>query len=412
LTYFLGIDGLSLFFFFLSSLLVFCCIIFVWTDSNFNIYTLNLLIIELFLFLIFSVLDLFYFYIFFESLLIPMFLLIGLEGSRERKIRAVYLFFYYTLCGSIFMLLGILYIYLSLGCLNFEILFSTSFTFTEQVFLWAAFFLSFASKIPMFPLHIWLPEAHVEAPTVGSVLLAGILLKLGVYGFLRFVLPLFPDASLFYSPFVYFSSLFGVIFGSLTAIRQTDLKRIIAYSSVAHMNLICLGIFCFNILGVEGAFLQSLSHGFVSGGLFFLIGTLYNRYHSRFLFFYGGLVHLMPIFSFIFFFFTLANISLPGTSNFIGEFLIFAGIFKTSILICFFSALSVILCGAYSLWLYNKIIYGNLKTTYTNFFMDLTFDEFGYILPLFLLIFILGIYPIFFTNFINYYFFSFSFICL
>ena len=206
-----------------------------------------------------------------------MYLMIGVWGSRQRKIRAVYLFFFYTLCGSIFMLLGILYIYSLTGSLNLEYLLTWQFTETEQLFLWLAFFFSFASKIPMFPFHIWLPEAHVEAPTVGSVLLAGILLKLGVYGFLRFSLTLFPDASLFFSPLVYLLSVIGVIYASMSAIRQTDLKRIIAYSSIAHMNLVTLGIFSFNIIGFEGAIIQSISHGFVSGGMFLLVGILYDR---------------------------------------------------------------------------------------------------------------------------------------
>jgi len=201
----------------------------------------------------------------------------------------------------------------------------------------------------MFPFHIWLPEAHVEAPTVGSVLLAGILLKLGVYGFLRFSFILFPDASLFYSPLIYLLSIIGVIYASLTAIRQTDMKRIIAYSSVAHMNMVTLGIFSFNTIGLEGALLQSLSHGFVAGGMFLLIGILYNRYHSRFLYYYGGLVHTMPIFSTFFLIFTLANIALPGTSSFVGEFLILIGIYKNNIFACVFSALGIILCGSYSL---------------------------------------------------------------
>lgn len=201
----------------------------------------------------------------------------------------------------------------------------------------------------MFPFHIWLPEAHVEAPTVGSVLLAGILLKLGVYGFLRFSFILFPDASLFYSPLIYLLSIIGVIYASLTAIRQTDMKRIIAYSSVAHMNMVTLGIFSFNTIGLEGALLQSLSHGFVAGGMFLLIGILYNRYHSRFLYYYGGLVHTMPVFSTFFLIFTLANIALPGTSSFVGEFLILIGIYKNNIFACVFSALGIILCGSYSL---------------------------------------------------------------
>jgi proton-translocating NADH-quinone oxidoreductase chain M len=379
-------------------LLVFACILFIWNDKFFKEYAINLLVIELFLLVIFSVLDLFLFYIFFEAILIPMYLLIGIWGSRERKIRAVYLFFFYTLCGSIMLLIGILYIYSIVGTLNVEYLLSFKFTKMEQILLWLCFFLSFASKIPMFPFHIWLPEAHVEAPTVGSVLLAGILLKLGVYGFLRFSITLFPEASLFFSPLVYLLSVTGVIYASMSAIRQTDLKRIIAYSSVAHMNLVTIGIFSFNILGIEGAILQSISHGFVSGGMFLLIGILYDRYHSRFLYYYGGLVHMMPIYSIFFLIFTLANIALPGTSSFVGEFLLLAGIYKTNILAAIVSAIGVILCGAYSLWLYNRVIFGNLKIDYTVKFSDINIREFLTLLPLFILIFIMGIYPSFFSS--------------
>lgn len=401
----LNLNGIGLFFFVLSSLLIFLCILFLVNsqndDNNIKNYLLNLLIIELFLLLVFSVTDLFLFYVFFEAILIPMYLLIGIWGSRQRKVRAVYLFFFYTLCGSIMMLLGILYIFSVFGTLNLDYLATVKFTKLEQIVLWLCFFLSFASKIPMFPFHIWLPEAHVEAPTVGSVLLAGILLKLGVYGFLRFSLTLFPEGSLFFSPLVYLLSIVGVLYASLNAIRQTDLKRIIAYSSIAHMNLVTIGIFSFNIIGIEGAILQSISHGFVSGGLFLLVGVLYDRYHTRFLYYYGGLAHMMPLYAIFFLIFTLANIALPGTGSFVGEFLILAGIYKTNIIISIVSALGVILCGAYSLWLYNRIIFGNLKINYTLKFNDLNFREFSVLLPLFILIWIMGIYPSCFSSYIH-----------
>ena len=253
----------------------------------------------------------------------------------------------------------------------------------------------------MFPFHIWLPEAHVEAPTVGSVLLAGILLKLGVYGFLRFSFVLFPDACLFYSPLVYLLSILGVVYASLAAIRQTDMKRIVAYSSVAHMNMVTLGIFSFNIIGVEGALLQSLSHGFVAGGMFLLIGILYSRYHSRYIYYYGGLVHTMPLFCSIFLVFTLANIALPGTSSFAGEFLILIGIYKNSVFACALSALGVILCGSYSLWLFNRVVYGNLKVEYTASFKDLSEREFMVLLPIVFFIFIMGRYPTIFLAYFH-----------
>lgn len=291
------------------------------------------------------------------------------------------------------MLVSILYIYFSTGTFNLEYLFYYKFTRFEQLFLWGSFFLSFASKIPMFPFHIWLPEAHVEAPTVGSVLLAGILLKLGVFGFLRFSLALFPLASVFFSPLIYLLSILGVIYASLTALRQTDMKRIVAYSSIAHMNMVVLGIFSFNAVGIQGAILQSLSHGFVSGGMFLLIGILYNRYHSRFLYYYGGLVHTMPIFSSLFLIFTFSNIALPGTSSFVGEFLLLLGLFKSSTLACILSAFGVILCGTYSLWMYNRIVFGNLKLEFTGVFEDITKREFFVLIPLVFFILVGGLYP-------------------
>ena len=361
-------------------------------------YTLLLLLLDFLLLLVFSVLDLFLFYVFFEAILIPMFLLVGFLGSRARKIRASYLLFFYTLIGSILMLLAIIYIYCVAGTLNIEYLSSFEFSYIEQQWLWLAFFLSFASKIPMFPFHIWLPEAHVEAPTVGSVLLAGILLKLGVYGFLRYSTILFPTASFYFSPLIYLLSVIGIIYTSLTAIRQTDIKRIIAYSSIAHMNLVTLGIFSFTVMGIEGSILQSLSHGFVSGGMFFLVGILYDRYHSRLLYYYGGLVHTMPLYSSFLLLFTLANIALPGTSSFVGEFLLFCGIYQSSIMICILSAISVILCGAYSLWLYNRLVFGNLKTLYTKKFKDLNLREFILLLFLLVPILIIGVSPSIFSS--------------
>jgi proton-translocating NADH-quinone oxidoreductase chain M len=386
LTFSFGLDGISIFFFSLSSFLIFLCVLFVWEANLLKEYLIALLFIDLFLLFVFSVLDLLLFYIFFEAILIPMYLVIGVWGSRERKIRAVYLFFFYTLLGSLLMLVGLLYIYSLVGTLNLEFLLAHTFTFKEQCWLWLAFFVSFASKVPMFPFHVWLPEAHVEAPTVGSVLLAGILLKLGVYGFLRFSLTLFPIASLFFSPFIYLLSVLGIIYASLSAIRQTDLKRIIAYSSVAHMNLVTLGIFSFNTIGLEGSIIQSVSHGFVSGGMFLLVGVLYERYHSRFLYYFGGLVHIMPVYAVLLVVFTMANIALPGTSSFVGEFLILSGIYKTNIVAAVIGATGVVLCGVYSLWLCNRILFGNLKISYTIKFKDITYREFTIMFPLFFFI--------------------------
>ena len=397
----LGLDGISLLFFVLSSFLIFLCTLFIWNEKFIKEYSIALIVLDLLLLLVFSVMDLLLFYIFFEAILIPMYLLVGVWGSRERKVRAAYLLFFYTLIGSLCMLIGIIYIYSVTGTLSLEYLLTYKFSFNEQYWLWLAFFLSFSSKIPMFPFHIWLPDSHVEAPTVGSVLLAGILLKLGVYGFLRFSLCLFPDLSLFFSPLIYLLSILGIIYASLTAIRQTDLKRIIAYSSIAHMNLVTLGIFSFSIIGIEGAILQSISHGFVSGALFFLVGIIYDRYHSRLLYYYGGLVHMMPVYSLLFLIFTMANIALPGTSSFVGEFLLLCGVYQTNSLTAFIAALGVILSGAYSLWLYNRIIFGNLKIHNTIIFKDINFREFSILLPLLVLVIFVGIYPSFFLNYIH-----------
>lgn len=390
---FFKLDGLSVVFLLLSSLLLFLCILFVWEEPKFVDYSLCLFIVFGLLAITFSSLNLLVFYICFEATLIPMSLMIGLWGSRARRIRAVYLFFFYTFGASFATLIAILYIYNVVGTFDIEYISTYQFSQEQEHALWFAFFLAFASKIPVFPLHIWLPEAHVEAPTVGSVLLAGILLKLGVYGFLRFSLPLFPEASLYFAPSVYTFCLLGIIYGSMCAIGQTDLKRIIAYSSVAHMNLVTLGIFSLNPMGVQGAIVQSMSHGFVSGGLFFLIGIIYSRYHTRSLHYYGGLAHCMPIYAIFFVILTMANIALPGTSSFVGEFLLLLGIYKTNVLSGIVATSGVILSGAYSLWLCNRLLFGNLKNNYTLKYMDLSHKEFIIMLPLIIFVLVLGIYP-------------------
>jgi NADH-quinone oxidoreductase subunit M len=299
------------------------------------------------------------------------------------------------------MLLAIAYIYSVTGTFNLEYLQAFKFSFDQQIFLWFAFFLSFASKIPMFPLHIWLPEAHVEAPTVGSVLLAGILLKLGVYGFLRYSLPLFPQACVYFTPLVYTLSLAGVIYSSFTAIKQTDLKKIVAYSSIAHMNLVVLGIFSGNVMGLEAAIFQSVSHGFVSSALFFLIGILYNRYHTRLLFYYGGVVHVMPLYVSFFLFFTLSNIAFPGTSSFVGEFLLLIGLFQENVFCSIFAGLSVILSGAYSLWLFNRVAFGNLKSEFLKIYSDITFKEFFILICLCIVSLYIGLLPYKFLSVIH-----------
>jgi len=391
----LGVDGISLFFLLLTTLLIPLCILISWNSIQFNLkeYLIAFLAIEFFLIGVFCVLDVLMFYIFFESILIPMFLVIGIWGSRERKIWASYYFFLYTLFGSVLMLISILYIYNQVGTTDYEILLTFAFSDLEQKLLWFTFFLAFAAKVPMMPVHLWLPEAHVEAPTAGSVILAGVLLKLGTYGFIRFSLPLFPQASFFFAPFVYTMSLVGIVYASFTAIRQTDFKRIIAYTSVAHMNVVMLGIFSLNNIGIEGALLQSLSHGFVASALFVIIGVVYERYRTRLVKYYGGLVHTMPLYISIFLFFTMANIGFPGTSGFIGEFLIFAGSFKVNSSVTFFGATGMVLGGCYALWLFNRIAYGNLKSQYIKQTLDINKREFFIFMPLIFYTLVFGLTP-------------------
>ena len=396
----LGIDGISIFFILLTTLLIFLCILVSWNSIKKNLkeFLIAFLIMEFFLIGVFSVLDLFLFYIFFETVLIPMYLIVGVWGSRERKIRAAYFFFLYTFLGSVLMLLSILYIYYQAGTTDYEVLLTFIFSSTEQKFLWLSFFASFATKVPMVPVHLWLPEAHVEAPTAGSVILAGVLLKLGTYGFLRFSFPLFPEASFYFTPVVYSLAVVGIVYTSFTAIRQTDFKRIIAYTSVAHMNLVIVGLFSFNVIGLEGAILQSLSHGFVASALFLIIGVVYERHHTRMVKYYGGLVHVMPMYTFIFLFFTMSNIGLPGTGSFVGEFLILVGSFQNNTSATFISATGMIIGGCYSLWLFNRIVYGNLKTQYFKGYIDLSKRELFIFIPLILGTLVIGLYPEVFLN--------------
>lgn len=391
----LGIDGISLFFILLTTLLIPLCLLASWNSISFNLkeFLIAFLVLDFLLIGSFCALDLLIFYVLFESTLIPMFLIIGVWGSRERKVLASYYFFIYTLFGSILMLVSILYIIQNVGSTNYEILIAYSFFPYEQNIMWCTFFLAFASKVPMIPVHLWLPEAHVEAPTAGSVILAGVLLKLGTYGFIRFTLPIFPEACFYFTPLVYTIAVMGIIYTSFTAIRQTDFKRIIAYTSIAHMNLVILGIFSYNTIGLEGAIFQSLSHGFVASGLFLVIGIVYDRYRTRIIQYYGGLAITMPIYIIIFLFFTLANISFPGTSSFVGEFLILLGSFKVNTTITFLGATGVIIGGVYSLWLFNRIAYGNLKTQYTQHFLDLSLREILTFFPLILGTLITGIFP-------------------
>ena len=395
LNFVLGIDGISLFFVLLTTLLIPLCLLVSWKSVKVNLkeFLIAFLVMEFFLIGVFCILDLLLFYIFFESVLIPMYLIVGVWGSRERKIRAAYFFFLYTLLGSVLMLLSLLYMYYQAGTTDYEVLTTFSFSECEQKILWLSFFASFATKIPMIPVHLWLPEAHVEAPTAGSVILAGVLLKLGTYGFVRFSFPLFAKACFYFAPFVYSLSVIGIVYTSFTAIRQTDFKRIIAYTSVAHMNLVMIGLFSFNTIGIEGAILQSLSHGFVASALFLCIGVVYDRHHTRMVKYYGGLVHTMPLYVFIFLFFTMSNIGLPGTGSFVGEFLILTGSFKVNTSITFLSATGMVIGACYSLWLFNRISYGNLKTQYFTYYSDISKREFFIFFPLLVGTLVMGLYP-------------------
>ena len=391
----LGIDGISLFFVILTTFLIPVCILVSWSSISLYVkeYCIAFLILESFLIAVFSVLDLLLFYIFFESVLIPMFIIIGVWGSRERKIRAAYQFFLYTLFGSVLMLLAILLIYFQTGTTDLEILYTSSFSENRQILLWLAFFASFAVKVPMVPVHIWLPEAHVEAPTAGSVILAGILLKLGTYGFLRFSIALWPYATYYFTPLIYTLSIIAIIYTSLTTLRQVDLKKIIAYSSVAHMNFVTLGLFSSNSQGIEGSLLLMISHGLVSPALFLCVGVLYDRHKTRLLRYYAGCGRVMPIFALLFVFFTMANISLPGTSSFIGEFLVLVGTFQNNTLIAVLAATGMILGAAYALWLCNRLLYGVVKPHFITTFSDVTRREFFMFLPFIFTILCMGLYP-------------------
>ena len=380
----------------LTAFLIPTCILLCWNLSLKNQiknYCFAFFLLESILIGVFSSLDIIVFYVLFEAVLIPMFLIIGFYGSRERRIRSAYLLFLYTLLSSLIMFLSILFIFFKFGTTDYLLLKTVNFDPFSEKLCWFAFFLSFAVKMPVVPFHIWLPEAHCEAPTSGSVILAGILLKLGGFGFLRYSLGLFPDASAYFSPFVFLISSLGIVYASLTTIQQIDLKKIIAYSSVGHMGVVTIGIFSATAQNLLGSILLMISHGIVSGALFLCIGLLYERHHTRIIKYFAGLLTTMPIFSTFFALFTMANIGLPGTSSFIGEFLIIAGCFLTNTWASLFAAVGMVLGGGYSLWLLNRIAFGNIKNFSIKEFQDVTRIEFFYLLPYAILTILLGIYP-------------------
>ena len=394
LGFILGIDGVSLFFILLTTFLIPVCILVGWMgEYAVKEYCIAFLVLETLTVAVFSVLDLLLFYVFFESVLIPMFIIIGVWGSRERKIRAAYQFFLYTLFGSVLLLLAILLLYFQAGSTDLQCLYLTPLSPSRELLLWCAFFASFAVKVPMLPVHIWLPEAHVEAPTAGSVILAGIMLKLGTYGFLRFSLPLFPYACMYFTPLIYTMSIMAIIYTSLTTVRQVDLKKIIAYSSVAHMNFVTIGLFSLNTQGVEGSIMLMLSHGIVSPALFLLVGVLYDRHKTRLVRYYAGCARTQPLFAFLFLFFTMANISLPGTSSFIGEFLVLTGAFQSNSFVAMMAATGMVLGAAYALWLCNRILYGIAKAYEISAWSDLSRREFFMFLPFLIIVLGMGVLP-------------------
>ena len=395
LAYHLGVDGISMFFILLSTLLTVLCIAASWISITDRVkeYMISFLVLETLMIGMFSALDLVLFYVFFEGVLIPMFLIIGVWGGPRRNY-AAFKFFLYTLVGSVLMLLAILTMIFESGTADITTLLNHDFPVSLQPWLWLAFFASFAVKVPMWPVHTWLPDAHVEAPTAGSVILAGVLLKFGGYGFLRFSLPMFPIASADFTPFIFGLSVIAIIYTSLVALAQEDMKKLIAYSSVAHMGFVTMGCFAANQQGIEGAIIQMLSHGVVSAALFLVVGIVYDRIHSREISSYGGLVHRMPFYAFIFMIFMLASVGLPGTSGFVGEFLILIGTFQVNTWVALLGATGVIIGAAYMLYLYRRVIFGELTKEDLKKILDVSPREIAVFAPLILIVFFMGIYPI------------------
>ncbi len=392
-SYHMGVDGISLPFVILTTALMPICILASWTAIQKRVkeYMIAFLVLETLMVGTFSALDLVLFYLFFEGGLIPMFLIIGVWGGA-RRVYASFKFFLYTLLGSVLMLLAIMAMYWEAGTTDIPTLLRHGFPLALQKWAWLAFFASFAVKLPMWPVHTWLPDAHVEAPTAGSVILAAILLKMGGYGFLRFSLPMFPAASHDFAPLIFTLSVVAIIYTSLVALMQEDVKKLIAYSSVAHMGFVTMGIFAATAQGVAGGIFQMISHGIVSGALFLCVGVVYDRMHTREISFYGGLVNRMPLYAAVFMVFTLANVGLPGTSGFIGEFLTLIGTFKVNTSVAFLATLGVIGSAAYALWLYRKMIFGTLKPAVAGI-KDLGWRECVIFAPLVALIILLGVAP-------------------
>ena len=390
----LGIDGIALMLIMLTLFLMPICIAASWTSIEHRIpeYMACFLLMETLMIGVFAAQDLFLFYVFFEAGLIPMYLIIGIWGGKER-IYAAYKFFLYTLLGSLLMLVAMLWMVNHAGTTSIPVLMATDFPAEAQTWLWLAFFASFAVKMPMWPVHTWLPDAHVQAPTAGSVILAGVLLKMGGYGFIRFSLPMFPDGSAMFVPLVFWLSGIAVVYTSLVALVQRDMKKLIAYSSVAHMAFVTIGIFAFNRQGLEGALIVMLSHGLVSGALFLCVGVVYDRLHTREIDRYGGLANNMPAYALLFMVFTMASVGLPGTSGFVGEFLALVGAYEASSLVAAVATTGIILGAAYMLWLYWRVIYGTSRNADAAAMPDLTAREFVSLGAIAGAVLWMGIYP-------------------
>ena len=390
----LGVDGFSLPFVLLMTFLMPFCILASWESIEHRIkeYMVAFLVLETTMIGVFVALDLVLFYLFFEAGLIPMFLIIGVWGGK-RRIYASFKFFLYTLLGSVLMLLAIIAMYWAAGTTDIVALLQHKFATNLQTWLWLAFFASFAVKMPMWPVHTWLPDAHVEAPTAGSVILAGILLKMGGYGFIRFSLPMFPDASTYFAPLIYALSIVAIIYTSLVALMQEDIKKLIAYSSVAHMGFVTMGLFTMTPQGIQGAMFTMVSHGLVSGALFLCVGVIYDRMHTREIAAYGGLVNRMPLYALAMMIFTMANVGLPGTSGFVGEFLSLVGAFRANPTVAFFATTGVILSAGYALWLYSRVIYGRLEKPTLQNIADLNVREIVILAPLAVLVIYYGVKP-------------------